>query len=403
MVTREEVRLRELFRRVLLVSIASSTGAGAMIACSDSASSVSGDAGGAGSDASVGGHDATTSSDAGADGNATTDAGGMDSARDTSPASCAPGPLLDFDAGEAGPGCAYAAAYPCGLPSFVTTLYPPACYLALRDCAQICTGVAMNAKDCRVAEGYGCDRNGAFVAPDGGPIKIECAMCAGVGRRPGGLARATFGNATTALGDFFARVAHLEAASIDAFVALGEELAARGAPRGLVKMAARCASDERRHARITSRLARRFGGDAPAPRVARARRRSVTAMAIENAVEGCVRETFGAMVATWQAAHAGDTEIAAAMKRIAIDETRHAAMAWAVAQWLEIQLDARGRARVATAKRAAVAELRREMANASDASLVRVAGLPSEAQARRLVDAIDAELWAPQRAIAVTS
>jgi rubrerythrin len=268
-------------------------------------------------------------------------------------------------------------------------LYPPACYFSLHDCAQICTGVAANFKDCRVAEGFGCDSNGAFVAPDGGPIRIECAMCAGVGRRPSGLARASFEDATTALGDFFARVAHLEAASVDAFVALGDELAERGAPRGLVKLAARCARDERRHARVTSRLARRFGGAAPTPRVARPRFRSATAMAIENAVEGCVRETYGAMVAMWQAAHAGDAEIAKAMDRIAIDETRHAAMAWSVARWLDLRLDARGRARVAAAKRAAIAELRREVATPPDASVVREAGVPNQAHAKMLLDAID--------------
>ncbi len=409
--SREEVRLRELFQRLLLVTVASSSGAGAVIACSTASSSTSSGDAGEGNDASVGGHDATTPTpDAGGDAGTMNDAAAADSAVDASP-SCTPGPIFGYDAGDAASGCAYAAVYPCGLPSFVTMLYPPACYFALRDCAQLCTGVAMNPTDCRVAEGHGCDSTGAFVAPDGGPIVIECAKCSGVGRRPGGLARARFERATTALGDFFARVAHLEAASVDAFVALGDELGERGAPRDLVRMAARCARDERRHARVTSRLARRFGGTAPAPHVVRMRQRSETAMAIENAIEGCVRETFGAMVATWQAAHAGDAEIAEVMARIAIDETRHAAMAWDVARWLELRLDARARARIAAAKRAAIAELRREVASTPDASIVREAGVPDGAQATCLLDALDAALWAEpapeattrQRASAVTS
>jgi rubrerythrin len=218
-------------------------------------------------------------------------------------------------------------------------------------------------------------------------------MCAGGGRRPAGLARARF-DACSAMGDFFARVAHLEAASVDAFVALARELEARGAPPSLVRMAERCARDERRHARVTTRLARRFGGAVPAVRVARARKRSLAAMAIENAVEGCVRETFGAMVATWQAANAGDADVASAMRTIARDETRHAAMAWAVARWLEPQLDARARVRVARARRGAIAALRRDVAKRVDAALVESAGVPTSTRALALVDAIENELWA---------
>ena len=52
--------------------------------------------------------------------------------------------------------------------------------------------------------------------------------------------------------------------------------------------------------------------------------RELEAIAIENAVEGCVRESFGALLATWQAKTAGDARVRAAMKRIARDETRHA-------------------------------------------------------------------------------
>jgi hypothetical protein len=398
MPSREEARLRELFRRLVLVSLATSAGATASVACSSSSGSTSSD----GDDAST--HDATAS-DGSADAiaNDANDASTRDSANDASadtsadsaPVSCDPGPVTPFDAGgDAGPGCAYAIDFPCGLPSFVTMLYPPACYLSIHDCSMICTGVAANPKDCRVAEGYGCDAVGSFNAPDGGPIKIECAMCLGVGRRPAGLATARVRAARSAMGDFFARVAHLEAASVNAFVALGHELDGHRAPRALVRMAERCARDERRHARVTSRIARRFGGEVPAVRVARVRTRSLVAMAIENAVEGCVRETFGALVATWQAENARDAEVASAMTAIARDETRHAAMAWAVARWLEPQLDARARARVARAKRDAIAELRRECAAHVDATLVRDAGVPTSTRASELLETIHGALWA---------
>jgi hypothetical protein len=43
-------------------------------------------------------------------------------------------------------------------------------------------------------------------------------------------------------------------------------------------------------------------------------------MLLDNAVEGCVRETFGAAVGLWQAKQAGDAKVAKAMRQIAPDE-----------------------------------------------------------------------------------
>lgn len=111
-------------------------------------------------------------------------------------------------------------------------------------------------------------------------------------------------------------------------------------------------------------------------------------MAIENAVEGCVRETFGALVATWQAAHATDAGVRAAMKRIAADETRHAALAWAIDRWMDGRLDATARARVERSRRAAVRTLLRDLAAELPADVRRTAGLPSARQARALASAV---------------
>ncbi len=61
--------------------------------------------------------------------------------------------------------------------------------------------------------------------------------------------------------------------------------------------------------------------------------RSLEALAVENAVEGCVRETMGALFAMHQAASAADPHVRATMVSIAPDETRHAALGWAVAEW----------------------------------------------------------------------
>jgi hypothetical protein len=129
-------------------------------------------------------------------------------------------------------------------------------------------------------------------------------------------------------------------------------------------------------------------------------------MATENAVEGCVRETFGALVAHHQAAHASDPVIASAMRTIAEDETRHAALAWAIARWADARLDERARVRVARRRRKEVRRLGRSMdesllgqgipptAQARQArSLARAAGLPTPAQARALALGAEALLW----------
>jgi hypothetical protein len=141
------------------------------------------------------------------------------------------------------------------------------------------------------------------------------------------------------------------------------------------------------------RLARRFGG-APQPvRVAPMPVRPLEAVAIENAVEGCVRETYGALVASFQATRAADPEIARQMRSIARDETRHAALSWAVARWASVRLDAPARARLAEQCRVAVAALRRDAEASVPADLVARAGLPDGEQQRALIGALEELLW----------
>ncbi len=143
-------------------------------------------------------------------------------------------------------------------------------------------------------------------------------------------------------------------------------------------------------ARATARLARRRGSQ-PAPAVVapRAGAPSIVDFAIENAVEGCVRESFGALVATLQAERATDPHVAGAMRRIARDETRHAALAWAIAGFAAPRLGSAERGRVRAAARAALASLRNEVA-ALPAPVASELGIPIGAEARALVDAFAA-------------
>jgi hypothetical protein len=64
--------------------------------------------------------------------------------------------------------------------------------------------------------------------------------------------------------------------------------------------------DEVRHARDVQVLARDFGAETVWAQVKQTALRSLLEIALDNAREGCVRETFGALLATYQAASAED-------------------------------------------------------------------------------------------------
>lgn len=222
-------------------------------------------------------------------------------------------------------------------------------------------------------------------------VTLACATCI-AGRRPAGLA-SDRPRELDALGEYFAQMAHLEAASVASFRILRDELRAQGAPKRLLRAAGRAARDEVRHARATGALARRFGGRLRALSVARGAPRSLEAMAIENAVEGCVRETYGALLATRQAQAARDPQVRGVMSRIARDETRHAALSWSVGRWLETRLDGAAKRRVERAKEAAVRELLTAVASEAEPSFAERVGLPPRAEASALAAHLHRVLW----------
>lgn len=214
------------------------------------------------------------------------------------------------------------------------------------------------------------------------------------GRRPVGLQEVPAQGCVDARGAWFANAARLEAASVHAFLRLREELALHGAGQALQDAALASAADEVRHAEVTTRLARRFGAEPPLPSVADVPLRSLREVLLDNAVEGCVRETYSALVAHHQALHAEDPEIREAMASIAEDETRHAGLSWDIDTWAEPRLSSEERSDLREARRQALAGLRAEVAVPLDARLSAEAGLPSPAVALALQDSLEQELWA---------
>jgi len=231
----------------------------------------------------------------------------------------------------------------------------------------------------------GCDGRTRYllhVDQDGNVTKVSSEVekepdpgCV-VGRRPAGL-RLRSRPERRALGAHFARSAELEAASVRAFEILERELAAHGAPASLLTRAVQAGRDEVRHARSVARLARGFGGRVRWPCVARAAAaRSLEDVALENTVEGCVRETYGVLIAAHQARCASSRRVRELYARIARDETRHAALSLDVAAWAAPKLSAAARQRVDTASRRALDELRASLQAPFAEPLITGAGLP---------------------------
>jgi hypothetical protein len=127
---------------------------------------------------------------------------------------------------------------------------------------------------------------------------------------------------------------------------------------------------------MTAALARRYGANPAGPRFSEASGiRSLHEVAVENVVEGCVREAFGVVVAAWQAGHANDPVVARAMTAIARDESRHADLGSAVAEWTATKLGRSSRLRVQEARETALAQLSTApIAPCSDSEVA--AGLP---------------------------
>ena len=185
---------------------------------------------------------------------------------------------------------------------------------------------------------------------------VQCEMTdpgCGIGRRPVGLQALPPGQGT--LGEHFAHIAWLEAASVVAFQQLADALRRHEAPAALQQGALTAAADEARHAREMTALARRFGAEVPPVAVRGGGIHGLFELARHNATEGCVGEAIGAVQAAYAARHATDPAVASVMATIARDEARHAVLSFAIDDWLRPRLGAAQRRAVDHALTEAIA------------------------------------------------
>lgn len=201
-----------------------------------------------------------------------------------------------------------------------------------------------------------------------------CASNLPSGRNTRGI-RAPRRRVPRSLGALHSRVAKAEAVSVLAFERLADELAQSGAPRVLVDAARDSAVDEARHTVMMAELAASEGRPLLGPPRVRFSARRLVDIAIENAVEGCVGESFGALLAMHQAEHAESARVRRALRRIARDEVAHAALSFRVHAWISSKLGPREKARVERAMERATRRLLEPKTFATE-EVARKAGLP---------------------------
>jgi hypothetical protein len=176
------------------------------------------------------------------------------------------------------------------------------------------------------------------------------------GRRPLGHVERGDERCSDPLGRTLAAMAYLEAASVLAFEQLAEQLSGFAAPDELVERCRAAAGDERAHARWLTVLAQRHGASVPIATQTPAQS-DLLDVALHNAVEGCVHETFAALLAVCRARRATSPVLRRVFAKIAVDETAHGQLAWDIHAWLQTRLDADDAASVAAAQRLALARL----------------------------------------------
>jgi hypothetical protein len=254
------------------------------------------------------------------------------------------------------------------------------------DCMDACSWLVMQKTQSNGSIIQGCN---LLTLPDAGP-GVDCnwiTECPS-GRRPASLRASPIVPKGNPVGAHFATAARLEAAAIPAFQILAGELAAHRAPRQLIRAANCSMVDELCHARAMGAIARRYGATPIQPELGtHPKGRSIEAIAAENAIEGCARETYGALLALWQSRNAMDPVVAATMASIAEDEARHAELAWEVAAWAESKLSPAARSRTVAARDQALAELNVAVVS-PPSSLVAVAGLPPIEINANLIEAL---------------
>ena len=192
------------------------------------------------------------------------------------------------------------------------------------------------------------------------PVTCEYTVCAVEGRGHADIAKLTQATGHSELARYFVRAYHAEASSVGAFLQLRAEIAHHNAPITLQHRCIKAAVEEVHHARMMAKLARDEGCELPSLDFGEQSQRSLFDLTLDNAVEGCIFETFSALKAQYQACHATDKRVRMAMRVIARDETEHSQLAWDIHHYLMSRLTDSERQHIQLAQRDALQQVLRQ-------------------------------------------
>ena len=211
------------------------------------------------------------------------------------------------------------------------------------------------------------------------------------GRRPAEVHFAD-NRACSFTGAILSHACQLEAASVPAFRQLAHQLRTHRAPMRLVSAARAAARDEIRHAKVMRKLANRFGAQPGEPICPTATENTpIETIAELNEREGCVRESYAALVAAHQGATATDPKIRKAMAAIASDELRHASLSREVRSWILPQLTGAQREHLTDVRQQELQLLRERTRTAMPEPVRMQLGLPSAATASLMIGLLASE------------
>ena len=207
------------------------------------------------------------------------------------------------------------------------------------------------------------------------PITCEYTICAVEGRGHGNILKSPRPK-KDGTSHFFARAYHAEASSVAAFLQLRRELALHNAPSELLDRCIKAAKEEIIHARFMAGLAKKTNPILPCLDFGSVLNRSLFELALDNATEGCIFESYAALKAHYQANNATNSKIKRLMQRIAKDETNHAQLAWDIHHYLMKRLSAEEQKYIIQAQQEALVQLQEQVLRESEHPQRQAVGFP---------------------------
>ena len=193
------------------------------------------------------------------------------------------------------------------------------------------------------------------------------------------------------VGSYFAQLAYMKAQSVFAFIELASNLRHFQAPVTFIERCDIAAKNQLLHTKLMQELAEIEGFFIPPVRYS-STTNNIFSVAMHNAVEGCVYETWSALIANWQSTHlAADPELQTVYEQIGQDEARHSQLAWDVHAWFLKKLTKRQQKMLHKEQTKAVAEL---LLSEGRISTIEGLGLPLSHERKMLSSVFCAQLVA---------